>query len=111
MKNKLFVLIAAIFILGCCIGICYYIENYEKVYYTKIDNTKIKKLSTNDSMKYEYSLESYNEKGNKKKLKFKTSRELKEGAYLQLEVRIFGVYRWMEVKFIDLPEKVQKKLK
>ena len=111
MKNKLFMIITAILILGCCIGICYYVEDYHKVYYTKIDNTKIKKLSTNDSMKYEYSLESYNEKGRKKKLKFKTSRELREGAYLHLEVRIFGVYKWMEVEFIDLPEKVQKKLK
>ena len=66
MKNKLFMIITAILILGCCIGICYYVEDYHKVYYTKIDNTKIKKLSTNDSMKYEYSLESYNEKGRKK---------------------------------------------
>ena len=111
MKNKLFVLIAVILFLGCCIGVAYYMENYESVYYTKIDNAKVKRLSTSDPMKYEYSLESYSRKGIKKTLKFKTSRELREEAYIQLEVRIFGVHKWEEIQFTNLPEKVQQKLK
>ena len=109
MKNKLFTVIAVILFLCCSIGVVYYMEHYEGVYYTQIDYTKVKKLSTNDSMKYEYTLTSYDKKGRKRTLKFKTSRELREGAYLKLEVRVFGVHQWEEVQFQDLSEKVQEK--
>lgn len=61
-------------------------------------------------MKYEYNLECYNKNGHKKILKFKTTRELKEDAYLLLKTRIFGVYSWEEVLFKDLPDKVKDKL-
>lgn len=43
----------------------------------------------------------------KRELKFKTSRELKEDAFLKLEVKTFGVYSWEEVQYNELPEKVQ----
>jgi len=43
-------------------------------------------------------------------LSFKTSRQLKEGAYLRLQVRSFGVHAWEEVSYDDLPEKVQNKI-
>lgn len=58
-------------------------------------------------MKYEYTLDCYNEKENKKEMKSKTSRELKEGAFLKLEVKTFGVHNWEEVQYGELPEKVQ----
>ena len=58
-------------------------------------------------MKYEYTLDCYNENGKKKELKFKTSRELREDAYLLLEVRVLGVHTWKEVQYSELPEKVQ----
>ena len=87
----------------------YYIENYEDIYYSKIDNTKIEKLESRD-MKYEYTLDCYNESGKKKEIKFKTSRELRESAYLMLEVRIFGVHSWKEVQENELPNKVQEKM-
>ena len=61
-------------------------------------------------MKYEYTLDSYNENGKKKEIKFKTSRELKEDAYLMLEVRILGVHSWKEVQVNELPEKVKTAL-
>lgn len=59
-------------------------------------------------MKYQYTLTSYNEKGHSKKLKFKTSRELKENAYILLDVRISGVHSWEEVEYRELPSEVKK---
>lgn len=58
-------------------------------------------------MKYEYTLDSYKENGKKKEIKFKTSRELREDAYLILEVKTFGVHSWKEVQANELPEKVK----
>ena len=84
-----------------------FFENYKSIYYTQIDNTKIEKVSSSDNMKYEYTLDCYNENGKKRELKFKTSRELKEDAFLKLEVKTFGVHSWEEVQYHELPEKVQ----
>lgn len=98
------------FLASCGIGI-YYLENFEKTYYTQIDNTKIKLLSTNDTMKYVYTLDCYDSNGIKKELKFKTSRELREQAYLKLTVKLLGVHHWEEVKHLEMPEKVQVLLK
>ena len=61
-------------------------------------------------MKYEYILDCYNENGNKKEIKFKTSRELRAAAFLMLEVRTFGVHAWKEVQANELPEKVKTAL-
>lgn len=111
MNNKIFIVIGIILVLGCCGIVFYYMENYEAVYYSKVDNTKVEKISTSDNMKYQYTLDCYNKSGWMRNLKFKTSRELKEGAYLSLEVKVFGVHKWEEVKYNDLPEKVKEKLK
>lgn len=110
MKEKVLIFIGVIIFITCCGVGFYYMENFEKVYYTQIDNTKVEKLSTSDDMKYEYTLDCYSQKGNKKELKFKTSRELKENAYLKLEVKTFGVHKWEEILFNELPEDVQKAL-
>lgn len=83
-----------------------YLENYEGIFFTQIDNSKIKETHDSD-MKYEYTLSSYDEAGHKRELKFKTSRELKSDAYLKLSVRTFGVHSWEEVQFDELPVKVQ----
>ena len=61
----------------------------------------------NKMIEYKYTLECYNEKGKKKELKFKTSRELKEDAFLKLEVKTLGVHSWKEVQYDELPKKVQ----
>lgn len=106
-KEKLPIIIAVIVAIAICVGGIYFLENHEAVYYTQIDNTKIEKISGSDEMKYEYSLDCYNEKGKKKKLKFKTSRELREDAYLMLEVRSIGVHSWKEVQYNELPDKVK----
>lgn len=108
--KKVFYVLGIILFLSLCLFGLYYLDNYEGIYYSKIDNTKIKRLENGD-MKYEYTLDSYNEKGNKKELKFKTSRELKEAAYIKFIVRITGVHSWEEVTFDDLPNKVKEKYK
>lgn len=109
-KEKIPMIIVGIIVLALCAGIFYFLENYEAVYYTQIDNTKIQKLSTSDDMKYEYTLDCYNERGNKKEIKFKTGRELRETAYLMLEVRALGVHSWKEVQYQELPEMVKGNL-
>ena len=46
--------------------------------------------------------------GKEKEIKFKTSRELREDAYLELEVmQIRGVVNWREVQQDELPEDVK----
>lgn len=106
-KEKLPIIIAVIVAIAMCFVAIYFLENYESVYYTQIDNSKLKKISNTDDMKYEYTLDSYNEKGKKKEIKFKTSRELKETAFLMLEVRTFGVHSWEEVQYNELPKNVK----
>lgn len=111
MKGKIIAVVVTIVVLvGGVAGGLHYMENYEHIYYSQIDNTKIKELSANSDMKYEYKLDSYDEKGKKRSLKFKTSRELREDAYIMLEVRALGVHKWEEVQYHDLPEKVQEKI-
>ncbi|MCI9017100.1 MAG: YxeA family protein [Clostridia bacterium] len=109
-KEKMPIIIAVIVAIAICGIAFYFFENYESVYFTQIDNTKIQSISATDEMKYEYTLDCYNENGNKKEIKFKTNRELREEAYLILEVRIFGVYSWKEVQANELPEKVRTAL-
>lgn len=82
-------------------------ENYEKIYYSQIDNENMTVLDTTDDLKYEYTLDCYDKNGKKKQLTFKTVRELKQDAYVLLEVRSLGVHKWEEVQFGELPEKVQ----
>lgn len=110
MKEKVPIVMAAIIALVICGIAIFFLENYEAVYYTQVDNTKIARISSSDNMKYEYTLDSYDENGSKKELKFKTSRELRKDAYLMLEVRIFGVHSWKEVQVNELPEKVREKM-
>lgn len=109
-KEKMPMIIAVIVAIAICGIAFYFFENYEPVYFTQIDNTKIQSISATDEMKYEYTLDCYNENGNKKEIKFKTSRELREDAYLMLEVRILGVHSWKEVQVNELPEKVKTAL-
>lgn len=113
MKGRIIIasVIVLVVVLACGVGGgLYYLENYDKNYYSQIDNTKLEKLSTNSDMKFQYTLDCYDKNGRKKELRFKTSRQLKEDAYLMLEVRSLGVHRWEEVSFDQLPQKVQEQL-
>ena len=112
MKSKatsIFLLIIAL--IACAVGGLWHMENYETVYYTRIDNAKMREIAATDDMRYEYALDCYNKDGSKKPLKFKTSRILRENAYLMLEVRAFGVHSWEEVQPEELPPKTLEKLK
>jgi len=111
MKGKILIIAALILFIFCCGVALNHIENYKETYYTKIDNTKVEKISTKDTMKYEYTLDSYNKNGYKKELKFKTRRKLKDAAYLALDVRTLGVYKWKEVEYNELTAKVKEKLR
>ena len=110
-REKMSLVIAVVVAIILCIVGFYFLENYESIYYTRIDNTRVEKISATDDMKYEYTLDCYNEKGKKKEIKFKTSRELRQDAYLMLEIRTIGVHAWKEVQYNELPEKVKTNYK
>ena len=65
-------------------------------------------LPASEDMRYEYTLTAYNERGKEKELTFKTSRELREDAYLKLDTMFLrGVINWEEVQFEELPDEVK----
>lgn len=106
-KEKIPMIIATIIIIALAIGAYYILFVHKDIYYTQIDNTKIEQVTDSD-MKYQYTLTAYNKNGKEKEVQFKTSRELREGAYLELEVMQFrGVYGWKEVQIDDLPKDVK----
>lgn len=87
----------------------YYVFEKDYMYFTQIDNDKIREITPSGGMKYEYKLRMYDESGNDKMIRFKTSRVLKEDAYLKVKYYfISGVNKWEEVTFDELPEKVKK---
>ena len=108
-KGKIFAGIGIVVVIAVFFVIFWLLFYQESTYYTKIDNTKVEQLDSGD-MRYEYTLDAYNEKGNSKEVIFKTSRELKDDAYLKLDVMLTrGVKSWEEVQFSELPDKVQEK--
>ena len=107
-KEKLPIIIAVIIVIALLVGAYYFLVVHKDLYYTQIDNTKIEEISATDDMKYEYTLTAYNENGKEKEVQFKTSRELREGAYLELEVmQMRGVINWREVQIEELPDDVK----
>ena len=110
-KEKIPMIITVIVAIAICGIVFFVMENYESVYYTQIDNSKIASIPETGGMKYEYTLDCYSENGKKKEIKFRTSRELKEDSYLKLEVMVTrGVKSWEEVQVNELPEKVKTAL-
>lgn len=86
-------------------------------YYTRIDNNKLTEGAPRDGvidmqggMSYSYTLTAYSEKGVEREITFGASRELREGAFLQLTVSpIRGVVEWSELTYEELPMKVQER--
>ncbi len=114
MKVKILAVVLLILVLAAgAFVLLNHMENYNEFFYTKGDNSRVKELNVraDEEMKFEYSLDCCDESGKKRELKFKTDRELREGAYLSLEVRSLGVHSWEEVEYEALPEKVKEKLK
>ena len=107
-KEKLPIIIAVIIVIALLVGAYYFLVVHKDLYYTQIDNTKIEEISGTDDMKYQYTLTAYNKNGKEKEVQFKTSRELREGAYLELEVmQMRGVINWREVQIEELPDDVR----
>lgn len=107
-KEKLPIVIAVIIVIALAVGAYYFLVVHKEQYYTQIDNTKIEEVSGSDDMKYQYTLTAYNKNGKSKEIQFKTSRELREDAYLELDVmQIRGVVDWKEVQQDELPEDVK----
>jgi len=78
----------------------------KKIYYTVIKNEGVK---VNNDKRYEYTLDSYDEKGNRKSLIFTAKKKLREDAYVELYVApLRGVTYWQEVMWNDMPSNVQK---
>lgn len=104
-KSKIFAGAAIIiFILLCIVG-------YRAVfvdaahYYTKIDNSAMKQLKPNE---YEYNLTAYDEHGKMAEVTFKAGKELREDAYLELDIMLLrGVVNWREIQPDELPLDVQ----
>ena len=108
LKEKIPMIIAVVIVIVLLIGAYYFMFVYKTAYYVQIDNTKIEQVSTSDDMKYEYTLTAYNKNGKEKEIKFKTSRELRDGAYLELDVMVTrGVIDWREVQQEELPNDVK----
>ena len=107
-KEKLPIIIAVIIVIALLVGAYYFLVLHKDLYYTQIDNTKIEEISGTDDMKYQYTLTAYNKNGKEKEVQFKTSRELREGAYLELDImQMRGVVNWREVQQNELPEDVK----
>lgn len=108
-KNKILVGVAITGVL-LVVGLVFWLLFYQSsIYYTKIDNEKITIVKDSD-MKYQYDLVAYDAKGHKKDVTFKTRKELKDGAFLQLDVMITrGVIAWEEVDYNSLPKETQAK--
>lgn len=88
----------------------------DEFYYTQVDNTRTAEVESQGGvvdptggMSLSYSLPAFDKNGNEKEIAFGTERQLREGAYLCLTVTpIRGVTEWKEVRFDELPVKVQE---
>lgn len=85
---------------------------YEGSYYTRVDNERIASSDSNDDLDYEYSLYAYARDGSRIEVRFGTSRILRDGAYLQLELLpLRGVVSWSEVDLQTVPASAAKCLR
>lgn len=109
MKNKLFVFIGILVFIVICALSYYYVFEKSYSYYTRIDNTKVEELNSGD-MRYKYKLVMYDEGGRPCSIAFKTSRKLREGAFIKVKYYLIsGVNKWEEVEYKSLPLKAQEK--
>lgn len=60
---------------------------------------------------YNYTLPAYNKDGKERELEFMAQKNLRKDAYLKMYVKKDGVSSYDEVKFDEIPEKAQAKLK
>ena len=65
-------------------------------------------IDFNGGLDYSYTLPAFNDSGEEKDITFNTSKELRDGAFIRLEVvPIRGVIAWAEIQHEDMPSIVQ----
>ena len=107
-KEKLPIIIGIIVFILLCGFTYYYLFEKEMYYYTQIDNSKVEELDSKEDMQYKYTLTMYDKNAHAKEISFKTSRILREEAFLKIKYyNIFGVNNWQEVEYEELPDKVK----
>lgn len=114
--KKIIIAVISIILIGIA-GYRIFIYESDSVYYTQIDNSKMKKINTDGgvvnfkgSLPYSYTLTCYNSTGKKKKLQFTADKKLREDAFICLNVNsVRGVVSWNEVQYYELPLPVQEK--
>ena len=67
MKSKILcsTLGVVLLLIGLISGV-WYLDKYDDVFYTQIDNSSVNELTDDSDMKYEYELDCYNKSGKKK---------------------------------------------
>lgn len=111
MKRKPWIIVAVIVLLAGVAGVIALEFKPNSICYVQIDNSRVTELSDGGDMPYEYTLTGYDAKGRTKSVRFKAYRILREDAYLALEMGAFGVIRWKEAGYDELPNAVQQKMK
>ena len=119
-KETLRIIIAALAVLVAVLigfGTWFLSGTGSTYYYTQIDNSSRKEsdseegvinLTGDGGLTYSYTLTAYNEKGHEKEVTFGASKELREGAFICLQVMpVRGVLNWSEIQYDELPDAVQ----
>lgn len=116
MKRKILAAAAlgAVIVAGLCLASQLFSSG--AYYYTQVDNSRIERVHSSGGvidltggLEYSYTLVAYKENGAAEDISFGMSRELREGAFLRLEVApVRGVVDWSEVRYDELPEAVRR---
>lgn len=116
MKRKILAAAAlgAVIVAGLCLASQLFSSG--AYYYTQVDNSRIERVHSSGGvidltggLEYSYTLVAYKENGAAEDISFGMSRELREGAFLRLEVApVRGVVDWSEVRYDELPEPVRR---
>ena len=110
MKSKLAGVLLTIVVIAGGFGMwLYHMENLDEFYYAVVKNPEMKENSDN-SLRYQYTMKAWSEKGREKELTFSTYDPLKEGQYLKLEVRASGVYHYDFISAQEVPEAAAEKM-
>ena len=79
--------------------------------YVKVDNAHVTAIEPRAGMEYEDRLDGVAADGAQAEIAFQTSRELRDGAYLDLETKpLRGVVSWEEIGYDALPAAARDKL-
>lgn len=112
MKKLLFVSIPILAVL-VAFGVAYHFvfdTDTAAHWYVQVDNARVQPHEQ-DADEYEYSLDAYDENGGEHDVEFKTTRQLRDGAYLELKTMpLRGVISWAEVQPDDMPDPAREAL-